>query len=207
MKKEILSIINSLGGNTNNVKGLSLQEDLQAITFGTVLYPRPVDTPWASAEDTEPIYGIGEFIDSNLKLLRTNKEAFYAQIIDKYFCLTETGYGQVFWQGNLFTPYKEGTSDFTEWQDWFNEDAVLNEIRKFTINPKPEFIHLFHSYGFPDNYYICLSDPNPENPTLLGTDHEQFFTKITNEGNMEDFLKTFMTKDEVLEIIKKKGVY
>lgn len=204
MKQEILNKIKGLGGNIDNIKGLSLQEDLLAVTFDTVLYPRPVDKPWASAEDTEPIYGIGEFIDSNLKLLRTEKEAFYFKIVEKYFCLTEAGYGQAFWQGHLFTPYKEGTNDFSEWNDWLNEEAALKEVRKITDDTKPEFIQLFYSYGFPDSYYICLSDPNQENPTVFGTDHEQFFSEITNEGSMEEFLEKFMTKDEVLEFIKKK---
>ena len=68
----------------------------------------------------------------------------------------------------------------------------------------PDFIQVFYSYGFPDNYYICLSDPNPENPTLFGTDHEEYFREVTNEGNFEDFLNTFMTKDELLEIVKKR---
>jgi len=203
MRREILRRLKELGGNIDKAKGLSLQEDLLAVTFDTVLYPRPVDTPWASAEETEPIYGIGEFIDEIKGLLDVDEEAFYARIVEKYFCLTETGYGQTFWQGHMFTPYKEGTSDFDEWSDWFNEDDVLIAVRKHTGEPKPEFIQLFYSYGFPDNYYICLSDPNPDNPTVYGTDHEVFFTDITNEGSMVDFLKQFMTKSELLEIIKK----
>jgi hypothetical protein len=47
------------------VKGTSLAEDLLAITFDTVLYPKPQDTPWAKAEDTEPIYGIGAWVDAH----------------------------------------------------------------------------------------------------------------------------------------------
>lgn len=50
MKTEILERIKQLGGNVENVKGSSLKDDLLAITFDTVLYQRPVDTPWASAE-------------------------------------------------------------------------------------------------------------------------------------------------------------
>ncbi len=55
MKKGILNRIKQLGGNVANVKGVSLQEDLCAITFKTALYQKPEDTPWLSAEDTEPI--------------------------------------------------------------------------------------------------------------------------------------------------------
>lgn len=205
MKKEILEKIQQLGGNIDNVKGNSLAEDLFSITFDTVLYQRPEDTPWQTAEQAEPIYGIGEFINENEALFNTDKQTLYDKIIDKYFCLTREGYGQVFWLPNLFTPFKEGTADFEEWNDDFtDEETDLSEIIKVTNDQTPDFIQVFYSYGFPDNYYICLSDPNPENPTLFGTDHEEFFREVTNEGSLEDFFNTFMTKEEVLEIVKKR---
>ena len=205
MKKEILEKIKQLGGNIDNVKGNSLADDLLSITFDTVLYQKTEDTPWATAEQTEPIYGIGEFINENEKLFKANKQALYDKIIDKYFRLTDEAYGQVFWQPRLFTPFKEGTDDFEEWNsDFTDEDTDLSEIIKVTNDKTPDFIEVFYSYGFPDNYYICLSDPNPENPTLFGTDHEVYFREITNEGNLEDFLNTFMTKEELLEIIRNR---
>ena len=205
MKKEILEKIKQLGGNTDKVKGYSLADDLLSITFDTALYQRKEDTPWATAEQTEPIYGIGDFINENEKLFKTDKQKLYDKIIDKYFRLTDESYGQVFWQPRLFTPFKEGTDDFEEWNsDFTDEDTDLSEIIKITNDKTPNFIEIFYSYGFPDNYYICLSDPNPENPTLFGTDHEVYFREVTNEGNLEDFLNTFMTKEELLEIIKKR---
>jgi len=205
MKTEILEKIKQLGGNVGNVKGNSLSEDILSITFETVLYQKPEDTPWQTAEDAEPIYGIGEFINANEELFKTDKQALYDKIIQKYFCLTKEGYGQFFWQPRLFTPFKEGTGDYEEWFDDFtDEDTDLTEIIKVTNDETPDFIEVFYSYGFPDNYYICLSDPNQENPTLFGTDHEVYFREVTNEGSFEDFLNTFMTKDELLEIVKKR---
>ena len=205
MKAKILEKIKQLGGNIDNVKGNSLAEDILSITFDTVLYQKPEDTPWQTAEDAEPIYGIGEFINENEEFFKTDKQALYDKIIDKYFRLTDEGYGQVFWQPRLFTPFKEGTEDFEEWNSEFiDEDTDLTEIIKVTNDKMPDFIQVFYSYGFPDNYYICLSDPDPENPTLFGTDHEEYFREVTNEGNFEDFLNTFMTKDELLEIVKKR---
>ncbi|MCA1918909.1 MAG: hypothetical protein LDL38_05880 [Flavobacterium piscis] len=205
MKKEILEQIKKLGGNIDNVKGNSLQEDLQSITFDTVLYQRPTDTPWATAEEEEPIYGIGDFINQNESLFKEDKAALYDKIIQKYFRLTTEGFGQVFWEASPFTPFKEGTPDYAEWNGDFTDDETdLNEIIKVTNDPSPDFILLFTSYGFPDSYYIALSDPNPENPTLFGTDHEVFFREVTNEGNLEDFLNTFMTKEELLEIVKRR---
>jgi len=205
MKKEILEKIQQLGGNIDNVKGNSLVDDILSITFNTVLYQKPEDTPWQTAEQAEPIYGIGQFINENEALFNTDKQALYDKIIDKYFRLTNEGYGQVFWQPKLFTPFKEGTADFEEWNDDFtDEDTDLSEIIKVTNDKTPDFIEVFYSYGFPDNYYICLSDPNPANPTLFGTDHEVFFREVSNEGSLEDFFNTFMTKEEVLEIVKKR---
>ena len=205
MKTEILERIKQLGGNVDNVKGSSLKDDLLAITFDTVLYQRPVDTPWASAEEEEPIFGIGDFIDENTELLKTDKQALYDKIIDKYFRLTEDSYGQSFWQPALFTPFKEGTADFEEWNsDFIGDDTDLSEIIKVTNNKTSDFLQLFNTYSYPDNFYICLSDPDPENPTLFGTDHTVFFREVTNEGTLEDFLNTFMTKDELLEIVRKQ---
>jgi len=205
MKAEILEKIKQLGGNIDNIQGNSLAEDILSITFDTVLYQKPEDTPWQTAEDAEPIYGIGEFINENEELFKTDKQALYDKIIDKYFRLTDEGYGQVFWQPRLFTPFREGTEDYEEWNSEFtDEDTDLTEIIKVTNDKTPDFIELFYSYGFPDNYYICLTDPNQENPTLFGTDHEEYFREVTNEGSFEDFLNTFMTKNELLEIVKKR---
>lgn len=205
MKAEILEKLKQLGGNIENVKGNSLAEDILSITFDTVLYQKPEDTPWETAENAEPIYGIGEFINENEELFKTDKQTLYNKIIDKYFCLTKKGYGQFFWQPRLFTPFKEETEDYEEWFDDFSdEDTDLSEIIKVTNDKTPDFIEVFYSYGFPDSYYICLTDPNQENPTLFGTDHEVYFREVTNEGSFEDFLDTFMTKDELLEIVKKR---
>lgn len=205
MKKEILEKIQQLGGNIDNVKGNSLADDILSITFNTVLYQKPEDTPWQTADQAEPIYGIGQFINENEALFNTDKQALHNKIIDKYFRLTNEGYGQVFWQPKLFTPFKQGTADFKEWNDDFtNEDTDLSEIIKVTNDKTPDFIEVFYSYGFPDNYYICLSDPNPANPTLFGTDHEVFFREVTNEGSLEDFINTFMTKEELLTIVKNR---
>ena len=70
MKQEIINRIKQLGGNVTNVKGTSLSEDLCAITFNTALYKKPEDTPWLSAEDTEPIEGLGDWVDENTEFVQ-----------------------------------------------------------------------------------------------------------------------------------------
>ena len=205
MKQEILDRLKELGGNIDNVKGNSLAKDVLSITFDTVLYQQPEDTPWQTAESAEPIHGIGEFIAENEELVKTDKQALYDKIVEKYFRLTEESHGQFSWQPTLFTPFKEGTEDFDEWNaDFIEKETDLTEIINVINDKTPDFIELFYSCGFPDYYYICLTDPNPENPTLFGTDHEVWFSEVTNEGNLEDFLNTFMTKHELLEVVKKR---
>ena len=203
MKKQILDRIKALGGNTDHVQGHSLVDDLVSIQFNTVLYERPSDAPWATADQQEPIFGLGEYIDQHKTVLDADPDAFYRKLIQDYYQLTEEGRGQTFWQPFLFTPYKEGTDDFEEWNyDFLQSDIDLTEVIQLTQNPKPDFLQLFYRYGFPDQYYICLSDPKPENPTLLGTDHEVFFKEVTNQGNLEDFLNSCMTPAELIEIVK-----
>lgn len=209
MQKQIFDRIKALGGNIDQVKGESWIEDLLSITFNTVLYERPQDTPWADAKDQEPIYGLGEYIDQHQATLAKNPQAFYQQLIQDYYQLTEEGRGQTFWQLVLFTPFKAGTADFDEWHSDFVTDDVdlqvdLKEVIALTQNPQPDFLQIVYRYGFPDQYYICLSDPYPENPTLFGTDHEVFFREVTNEGTLLAFLNRCMTPEELIEIIQNK---
>ena len=205
MKQEILNRIQALGGDISQVKGTSLAEDLSAITFNTILYEKPEDTAWARADEEEPIYGLGEWVDAHMELYKTDKKAFYDQMIADFYRFTEEGRGQHFWTASLFTPFKEGTDDYEEWYDDFADEGFtdLTEITKVTGDKTPDFIELFYTYGYPDHIYIALSDPNPENPTLFGTDHEVFFSDIDNMGSLEDYLNTLMTPEELIEIVEK----
>jgi len=139
--------------------------------------------------------------NSNKELFLTDKDTFFSKLLSRYFCLTEEGLCQKFWRAKLFTPFKKGTKDFEEWNGIFTDEGDeyfgvnLTEIRKAAIgDSEPEFVLLLESYGFPNHYYICLSDPNPNNPTVFGTDHEVFFREISNEGSLEDFLKNLLQR-------------
>lgn len=206
MKKEILDRISQLGGDISQVKGQTILDDLLSITFNTVLYKRPVDTPWAKAEEEEPIFGLGEFIEEHQELVETNREALYQKIITHFYQNTEEAYGQTFWQPILFTPFKEGTADYDNWYEGYFDDETLvdlSEVEKVTGTQTGDFLQLFYSYGFPDQLYISLDDPEKENPTVFGTDHEVFFGEITNEGALEAYFNQFMTRDELIEIVAK----
>lgn len=205
MKQEILNRLQALGGDISKVKGNSLQEDLLAITFNTVLYEKPQDTPWAKADEEEPICGLGEWVDTHIELYKSDKKAFYNKMIAEFYCLTQEPRGQHFWIANLFTPFKEGTTDYEEWYDDFSDEEFvdLTEITKLTTDKTPDFIQLFYTYSYPDHLYIALSDPNPENPTLFGTDHEVFFSEVDNMGTLEDYFNTLMTPEELINIVEK----
>lgn len=195
MKQEILDRINELGGNIDNIKGTSLQEVLQAIEFKQPLYPHEL---WGTE-----LYGIDEYYAKNKKLYSEDKKSFYLNLMTHFFSEQENPYGQMFYRGTLFTPYKEDTTDYDEWNDIFTdeEEVDLSEIFAVSQNKKPDFINLLYSNGYPDNLYICLSDNNPNNPTVFGTDHEELFSEISNEGTLSKFLEQFYTKDEFLNIV------
>lgn len=207
---EILARINALGGDTRRVTGASLADDLASITFDTVLYPRPEDNlPWATGDDEESIYGLDGYIAEHAATLAASPETFYREMLAHFYCFTDEAYGQDFWIAEPFTPYQVGTSDHDEWADEFenpdpdDEYAVnLTPIIEHTGCARPDFIRLFYRYSYPDNLYICLQDPKPENPTLWGTDHELFFTEISNEGSLKDWLNRYMTQDELLAIVQ-----
>jgi hypothetical protein len=208
MKQEILTRLKELGGNIDSAKGDSLYEDLLAVTFDTVLYANFEESGYPLE-----INGLDEFFADNKSLYTSNKDEFVEKMLAKYFRMTEDGQGQCFWRAKLFTPYKEGTFDFMEWNGIFKDITSpdranplgkyanknrfnVSEILKTTGDSAPDFMWLFHSYGFPNHYFICLSDPNPDNPIVYGTDHEVMFSEISNAGNLSAFLNKFYTKEQ-----------
>ena len=197
MKQEILDALKNLGGNIDNAKDGSLYEDLLSVTFDTVLY--------ADFHNDFEIWELEKFYNENNDLYSSDKNTFSAKLLDKYFRLTRDGMCQEFWDVKMFTPFKKDTDDYKEWNSIFSDDVFgkcvdLTEIRKITDNTKPDFMFLFESYGFPDSYFICLTDPQPDNPTVFGTDHEGFFREISNRGSLLDFLKNFISKEKFIEI-------
>lgn len=194
MKIEILNRIVDLGGTFK--KGTTLQEYTEGIKFNHPLYPQEL---WG-----HKLYGIDEFYDKHKDLYKQDKSKFYENLISHFFSDREIPYGQTFYRKRLFTPLTEGTNDFEEWGVVFEDEEMTNlsEIKKVVGDGRLEFMQIAFSYGFPDGYYICLSDPNTENPTVFGTDHEVYFEEISNEGTFEQFLNQFYTKKEFLELVK-----
>jgi len=203
MKQVILERIKALGGNVDRVEGKSLEEDLKVISFNTVLYPKPQDTPWAKADEHEPIAGIGDFVEENRTLFKADKVRFYNQMLAHFYRQVQEPQGQTIFMNELFTPFTEGTATFEEWQgEW--EEAAWRQTIKATESEVLEVMFIGHAYSYPDHLFVCLTDPNPENPQVYGTDHEVFFDEISLEGTLEEYFNRFMTKEELLTIVKAK---
>lgn len=189
MKQEILDRIQSLGGNIDHIKGISLREDLQLIEFKHPLYPLTY---------TDEYYGTDKFYEENKLLYADNKELFYEQLAAHFFSDHEIPYGQSFFRNFLFTPFKKDTSDYGELEGLVEEE----EVRAIVEGQELEFICICYAYGFPDHYFVCLTDPNPDNPAVYSTDHEVYFQEIDNEGTLEEFFQRFLTKEEFLVAVR-----
>ena len=163
-----------------------------------------MDTPWLAAEDTEPIEGLGDWVDEHMELFNSNREAFYKEMTDTFFTLDEEPRRQLFWVARPFTPFqkghrilKNGMVGLRIMQSWVKSSSIQ-------IVATLDFVELLYTDGYPNYYLICLSDNDPENPVVWSTDHEEFFTEVTNEGRLNDFLDRFMTKEEFLKLVKSK---
>ncbi|MBV8327214.1 hypothetical protein [Chryseobacterium sp.] len=188
MNENILRKITALGGNTDAVcREKSFVENWQSIRFDCYLYDKDWD-----------VYGIDEFYGKHKDSYQHDKTTFYKDLIEHYFSAHELAYGQYFFRDWIFTPFKPGSEDHGELEDLVDED----EVRESVDGTRMEFICLFYSYGYPDHYFICITDPDPLNPIVYGTDHEVYFQEIYNKGSLENFLDRFMTKEEFSEVVK-----
>ncbi|MGN7863882.1 hypothetical protein [Chryseobacterium sp. 22458] len=188
MNEQIIKRINILGGNTDAVSNdKSFAENWQSIRFDHHLYDKDWD-----------VYGIDAFYESHKDVYEKDSGKFYENLLEHYFSDHELPYGQYFFRNWIFTPFKENTDDYEELDGLVEE----HEIREVVEGTEMEFICLFYFYGYPDHFFICLSDPDPSNPTVYSTDHEVYFQEIENEGSLEKFLDRFMTKEEFQEVVK-----
>lgn len=188
MNKHIINKINILGGNTEALSAdKSFAENWQGIRFDHHLYDKDWD-----------VYGIDAFYELHKDVYYNDAGKFYENLLEHYFSDHELPYGQYFFRNWIFTPFKENTDDYEELDGLVEE----NEIREVVEGTEMEFICLFYSYGYPDHFFVCMSDPDPSNPTVYSTDHEVYFQEIENEGSLENFLDRFMTKEEFQEVVK-----
>lgn len=196
MKQEVLNRIKALGGNIDHVKGHSFAEDWQSIVFDCVLYGENfIDNQW----------GLIEFCEQNWNLYASDPNSFFSKMVEHYYYPSEDEtFGQCFFKKIPFTPFASKSADYQEWNSYFQEDVDLDVIKVLTGKDNPEFIQIFYSFGYPDHYYVAITDSEQEdNPKVLGTDHEEFFIEISEEGTLEELLASFLTQNEFIELVKK----
>ena len=70
-------------------------------------------------------------------------------MVDTYYTLDEEPRGQLFWVAKPFTPFQKGTQDFEEWNDWFSDDAELDEIIQHSNCDTPAFVELLYTDAYP----------------------------------------------------------
>ncbi|PVU86319.1 hypothetical protein BB560_006756 [Smittium megazygosporum] len=117
--------------------------------------------------------------------------------VGKEFKESDIKYPRVTIKPTLFTPFKVGTKDYAEFND------LDKGLMKTTFGTEdPEFMIIGETEGFPNFYFVCLSDENIENPTVYSTDHETYFGDIENEGTLEDFFYQLASDEEFKHIMK-----
>ncbi|MCW1961994.1 hypothetical protein [Chryseobacterium viscerum] len=188
MNEGIVKKIKKLGGKTDAVHpDKSFAENWQSVSFSHHLYDKDWD-----------VYGIDQYYEQYKDLYIENQKSFYRNLLEHYFSDHELPYGQYFFKDWVFTPFKENSEDYGELDGLVEE----YEVKEIVQGNEMDFICIFYSYGYPDHFFVCTTDPDQNNPTVYSTDHEVYFQEIENEGKLEDFLYRFMTKEEFLESVK-----
>lgn len=209
MKKEIIDRLEALGADISLMTGHSMLEDLQAIRFKSFLYD----------EEYLDIVGcelINQYLIEHRNCLSDDIEEMTNIIVNHFWYQQEDTpadeiyLGQIYYKGKMFAPFDEASADYLEWVDDLDEfdfsviQDVVGDVKH------PSFFNIFDSHGFPDSYFICMQDPNPDNPTIFGTDHEEFFVEVTNYGTLEEFLNLMLLKDEfklhIKEYLESKAI-
>ena len=180
MLPEILTKLRALGADTAAAPGLSLARALAAITLTGPLYRRDFADEYA---------GVDAFYRQHETLYAADESAFYAALLAHYYHDPPAYYGQDFFRHWLFTPFRPGSADEGEL------DGLVTpaELRRVVAGAQLDFMCVCSSSGFPDQYFICLTDPDPANPTVYGTDHEVFFQEIAPVGSLLDFWDRYLT--------------
>lgn len=184
LRPDILNRIVSLGGS-HGPPDLDLEPALRAFELPPVLVPR-----------TKIEYPFSDFSDPNYrsqaqKVLGTpgteNEE------IEK-FVKEHIGFATV---RTFDDHYLRPISD--EWRDLVAPEAHIREVVKATELVFVEFAWLT---GSPDLIYICLTDPEPADPTVYSTDHETTFGVdcIFDEGPLSKWLGDLMTMHDAVQL-------
>ena len=96
-------------------------------------------------------------------------------------------------ENHYFKPFTEGSSDQGAWGD-LNEEYFRQQVTGPTLG----FIEIgCWEGGYPDLFYVCLSDPDPSNPQVYATDSDCSWETIKQEGQLLAFLDRFQTPSQL----------
>ena len=183
MTAEIIQRLTALGaGGIENNKD-DFQSFWQPIIWNQFVYPKDWD-----------YYGLADFYQQHIELHQSAKKQFNDALIAHYFTPSENYFGQHVKTYDLFAPFNPSNTHFGSLDGLIEPE----ELKVLVDGNALAFIPVFETASFPNLYFVCASDPNPENPTLYSTDHETFFQEIEAEGNFADFLNHYLTKAEFL---------
>lgn len=107
-------------------------------------------------------------------------------------------YPDLAWNVTRFTPFTPGTPDHEEW-DGTIDAAPLTELCGVEA---PTVVLLGYSDGFPNYYFTIAEGPNPENPAIYTTDHEDYFGEVEEFGTFSELLEGFLTPEEFEESVR-----
>ncbi|EAY26939.1 hypothetical protein [Microscilla marina] len=186
MNQSIRERITALGG-TFHFQGKTLQDNIQSIHFPV---PLIIKDFYSFCDELE------KFKTTNKQLFEHHQALFFKNAVQHFYSPANTCYTNIRFEHTLFTPFTKGTKDYEEW------DIEEAEVRVFIDDAVLEFMFIGNTDGFPNHYFICLSDKSPHNPMVYSTDHETYFWEIKKEGTLEEFFQKFLTPSEFLEVIK-----
>ena len=197
MHERLRERINALGGAVSMAEPGDALQLLQATRLPLPLYPAPRDTPWARADEQEPIFGISEFIAAHPAHATHDRAALLRAVHAHYHGPTDELRGQVTFGLQRFTPFVAGSADHDECAGGDDFDTAY--LQQVTGHATPELLFIGSSEGYPNHYFICIADAGDMNPPVYSTDHEQYLADISPCGHLLDWLTAFMTAAELLQ--------
>ena len=193
MNQKLAERLVALGAKLAPSEGDSLEKFLETVDLSAPLYPKPVDTPWSRAGETEPVAGLEDYLDS-LDGTPSAEELvtyFYAPgHEDRY-------HGQSYFSPLKFTPFLKGSMDYQEWQGIIEEEVAREAIGSIPM----ELMLIFRSFGYPDCYFLNLEDTDQRDPRIFSTDHEVYFGEIDDCGRFSEFLQGYYTPGELRDAL------
>lgn len=200
MHKDVKDAIKRLGGKIG--RSTNLLKAVLSIQLPSVCF----EQKWEDYVDTSDLDHMSwEY----RKLIESDRTAFRLKL--KSFMQTEYAQ-QRMWGSTYFTPFTPGTDDYNISNDEHLKIPLkgIKDIVELVGGEKTqqfEFIQIMDDPNSESNYeyYLCLQDPSPENPSVFYTDNFDFFDPIKNTNeSLSEFLNSYFSIDEVIDVLEQR---